>query len=197
MGKKVALIEQMGYLGGTGTVNGVNVFSPGYHDGERYIMDGIFAEVYRELLNRNALIPHWHAWEPFNMETYKLILETMLKDAGVDVWLDTSLVYANVSDNRISNILVNTLKGCVAIEAKQFIDATADGFLGADMGMEVYRHETLQPATTAARVMISLNQTGEAAGVAAYEALTTNRTVQNIDFKSMREKMKQGGSIVF
>lgn len=40
-------------------------------------------------------------------------------------------------------------------------------------------------------------QTGEAAGVAAYEALTTNRTVQDIDFKSMREKMKQGGSIVF
>ena len=142
-GAKVALIEQMGYLGGTGTVNGVNVFSPGYHDGERYIMDGVFGEVYRELLNRNALIPHWHAWEPFNMEIYKLILETMLKDAGVDVWFETSLVFANVSDNRISHILVNTLKGCVALEAKQFIDATGDGHLSMlagvpwDIGREI------------------------------------------------------------
>lgn len=135
MGAKVALIEQMGYLGGTGTVNGVNVFSPGYHDGERYIMDGIFGEVYRELLKCNALIPHWHAWEPFNMETYKLILETMLKEAGVEVWLETSLVYANVSDNRISHILVNTLKGCVAIEASQFIDATGDGHLSMLAGV--------------------------------------------------------------
>lgn len=37
---------------------------------------------------------------------------------------------------------------------------------------------------------------GEAAGVAAYEALTSNRTVQIIDFAAMRRKMKEGGSIV-
>ena len=49
----------------------------------------------------------------------------------------------------------------------------------------------------AARVMISLNQTGEAAGVAAYEALASGKTVQGIDFASMRRKMKAGGSIVF
>lgn len=47
-----------------------------------------------------------------------------------------------------------------------------------------------------ARVMISPNQTGEAAGVAAYEALTSAKTVQDIDFASMRRKMKEGGSIV-
>ena len=44
--------------------------------------------------------------------------------------------------------------------------------------------------------MLSLNQPGEAAGVAAYEALTSNKTVQTIDFASMRRKMKEGGSIV-
>lgn len=51
-------------------------------------------------------------------------------------------------------------------------------------------------AFAAARVMISLNQTGEAAGVAAFEALTSGCTVQNIDFAAMRKKMQQGGSIV-
>ena len=56
--------------------------------------------------------------------------------------------------------------------------------------------DTDKGALAAARVMICLNQTGEAAGVAAYEALTSGKTVQKIDFSSMRNKMKQGGSIV-
>ena len=48
----------------------------------------------------------------------------------------------------------------------------------------------------ALRVMISLNQTGEAAGVACYEALSSGKAVQDIDFASFRQKMKDGGSIV-
>ena len=56
--------------------------------------------------------------------------------------------------------------------------------------------DTDKSALAASRVMISLNQTGEAAGVAAYEALSSGKTVQTIDFSAMRRKMKQGGSIV-
>jgi hypothetical protein len=52
-------------------------------------------------------------------------------------------------------------------------------------------------AFAAARIMVSMNQTGEAAGVAAYEALSSSKAVQDIDIKSMRQKMRQGGSIVF
>ena len=48
----------------------------------------------------------------------------------------------------------------------------------------------------ALRVMISLNQTGEAAGVACYEALTSGKSVQTIDFTAFRNKMKNGGSII-
>ena len=135
-GAKVALIEQMGYLGGTATVNGVNVFTNGYHDGERFITGGIFMEIYDELLKRDAIIPHWQrAWEPFNMETYKLILDELLKEAGVDVYLESTLVSASVDEGKITHILVNTLKGCIALEAKQFIDATGDAQLAALSGV--------------------------------------------------------------
>ncbi len=48
----------------------------------------------------------------------------------------------------------------------------------------------------ALRVMISLNQTGEAAGVACFEALTSGKSVQTIDFVAFRQKMKSGGSII-
>ncbi len=135
-GAKVALIEQMGYLGGTATVNGVNVFTFGYHDGERYVMGGMFREIYDALLARDAIIPHWQrGWEPFNMEVYKLIIEEKLKEAGVDVYLESTLVSAAVSEKRITHILINTLKGCIALEARQFIDATGDGYLSVLSGV--------------------------------------------------------------
>lgn len=135
-GARVALVEQMGYLGGAATVNGVNVFTWGYHDGERFILSGMFKEIYEALLERDAIIPHWQrGWEPFNMETYKLIIEEKLKEAGVDVYLESTLVSAAVSDKKISHILINTLKGNIALEAKQFVDATGDGYLSVLAGV--------------------------------------------------------------
>ena len=135
-GAKVALVEQMGILGGAATVNGVNVFPHGYHDGERFIIGGIFAEIYDALLKRDAIIPHWHrGWEPFNMEEYKLIIEEKLKDAGVDVYLESTLVAAAVKKNRISHIMLSTLKGCIALEAEEFVDATGDGHLSMLAGV--------------------------------------------------------------
>lgn len=135
-GARVALVEQMGYLGGAATVNGVNVFPHGYHDGERFIIGGIFKEIYQELLSRDAIIPHWQrGWEPFNMETYKLVLDTLLKQANVDVYLESTLVSVNKIDSRISHILISTLKGCIALEAKQFVDATGDGHLSMLAGV--------------------------------------------------------------
>lgn len=135
-GAKVALVEQMGYLGGAATVNGVNVFPHGYHDGGRFVIGGMFKEIYEELLKRDAIIPHWQrGWEPFNMETYKLLLDELLKDAGVDVYLESTLVSINKDEGRISHILINTLKGCIALEAKQFVDATGDAHLSMLAGV--------------------------------------------------------------
>ena len=51
-------------------------------------------------------------------------------------------------------------------------------------------------AFAAVRCMVSLNQTGEAAGVAAYEALDSSRGVCDIDIPATRKKMRDGGSII-
>ena len=150
-GANVALIEQMGCLGGTATVNGVNVFSSGYNDGQRDVIGGVFREIYDKLLEQDAIIPHFHAWEPFNMETYKLILDSVLKEANVDVYLESTLVAVDMAENCISKILINTLKGPIALEAKQFIDATGDGHLSMLAGVpyEIGREEdgAIQPYT--------------------------------------------------
>jgi hypothetical protein len=48
----------------------------------------------------------------------------------------------------------------------------------------------------AIRVMVNLNQTGEAAGVAAYLALENNLPMSDIDPKILRKTLEKGGSIM-
>jgi hypothetical protein len=48
----------------------------------------------------------------------------------------------------------------------------------------------------AIRVMVNMNQTGEAAGVAAAVALASNKGVGEIDVNELRQALKDGGSIV-
>ena len=51
-------------------------------------------------------------------------------------------------------------------------------------------------AFSGARVMVNMNQTGEAAGVAAYLALESDSTVQDVDPLKLRTTMAEGGSII-
>jgi hypothetical protein len=48
----------------------------------------------------------------------------------------------------------------------------------------------------AVRVMVNMNQTGEAAGVAAYTALDSGRRVQDIDTALLRSLLARGGSVI-
>lgn len=51
-------------------------------------------------------------------------------------------------------------------------------------------------AFSAARVMVNMNQTGEAAGVACAIAVKQNIPIQSVDPAEIRENLKKGGSII-
>ncbi len=53
-----------------------------------------------------------------------------------------------------------------------------------------------EEAHAAIRVMVNMNQTGEAAGVAAYLALKKNLSTKNLDAKDIRNTLQEGGSIL-
>jgi hypothetical protein len=55
--------------------------------------------------------------------------------------------------------------------------------LDADMG-----------AFGAVRVMVNLNQTGEASGIAAYTALNSGKKTSVLDFSEIQRLLKAGGS---
>lgn len=52
-------------------------------------------------------------------------------------------------------------------------------------------------AFSGARVMVNMNQTGEAAGVAAYLALDSGSTVQDVDVKKLQKLLEKGGSVSY
>ncbi|MBD3267174.1 FAD-dependent oxidoreductase [bacterium] len=51
-------------------------------------------------------------------------------------------------------------------------------------------------AFSAVRVMVNMNQTGEAAGVTAFQALDGNKAIKDVPARSVREMLKNGGGIV-
>jgi hypothetical protein len=51
-------------------------------------------------------------------------------------------------------------------------------------------------AFSALRVMVNMNQTGEAAGTAAYLSLDSNKAVQDVDIHLLRNTLKSQGSLI-
>lgn len=168
LGARVALIEASNAFGGVAT----NGFVCIWHTlCDTTFNKQIISGLTEEAIERLKRVPHGilvtlppedqkHIFRPItytnyrlNTEELKIELDTMLTDAGVVPYLHTVYSAPYVKDGALCGVIVETRSSRGVILAKQFIDATADGFLGEDMGMEVYRHETLQPATTAARVV--------------------------------------------
>lgn len=46
------------------------------------------------------------------------------------------------------------------------------------------------------RVMVNMNQLGEAAGITSYLALSKNKNVMDVDYKEVRNELSSGGSII-
>ena len=46
------------------------------------------------------------------------------------------------------------------------------------------------------RVMVNMNQIGEAAGVTSYLALQQNKKIKDVSSLEVREELKKGGSII-
>lgn len=147
-GAKTAIIERFGFLGGMATAGYVNPMSEFAYNGKR-IIGGIAWEFAQEMVKKNgAVVEVPRCNVSFNPEIYKLVAQEMIENAGVQTFMNTSLIDCIKEENAIKSIIVNNKSGLQAIEAKFFIDATGDADLAHFADVEMLpQGETMQPGT--------------------------------------------------
>jgi hypothetical protein len=135
-GVRVRLIEAHGALGGIWTTGCLpHVMSSNNN--------GLFAELI-DRLDTNGAGSCRAVHTPtdtaiycydYDVETFKVVLERMVAEAGVAVRLYTrvSAVYRD-ADGRIETVVTDSKSGREAWHAKLFVDCTGDGDLGAQSG---------------------------------------------------------------
>jgi hypothetical protein len=136
----------MGCLGGMGTSGLVSAFDP-MANGEEMLVGGIMREIVFKMYERGFLGPEekpdvftkaCHHWTPFNPEGYKLILDEMVTEAGVEVRYFTRVIDADIDRKKglVKGIIQQNIEGLKYVGAKTFIDATGDAVLSDICGAE-------------------------------------------------------------
>ena len=128
-GRKTALIERYGFLGGTATGGFVVPVSGFYFKGKR-VVGGIAWEFVQRLEQLGAAqveLPKGHV--SVNVEYYKQIAEWMVFESGVDLYTNAYLSGCVKDGARVTHVLIESKSGTEALAGNCFIDATGDGDL--------------------------------------------------------------------
>ena len=148
LGLRVALVEVSGRLGGVACNGLVNIWHSLYDIcDEKQIISGLTEEMV------NLLAAHGDAVVSksessairFNSEVLCCELDVLAKQNNIRLFLHTYYASLVKNGDRVDAVLVESKDGRGALRASFFIDATGDGDLCRDAGVEAYRRGTLQP----------------------------------------------------
>ena len=151
-GVKVLLVEQGGFCGGMATQGMVGPFMTCYdRKGERMIIRGLFEEIVNHMVVRGyaihpsqvragtcftswIVVGHDHV-TPFEAEGLKLVMDDMLKKAGVKLLYHTQFLKPMMNGDTIEGVEVASKSGLESIQGKVVIDCTGDGDVAARAGV--------------------------------------------------------------
>ena len=156
-GLSVVLVEKSGALGGAMSNCLVYPFMNFWTNNpetkeKEYLSCGIF----EKMRERQRLLEPNAKDTKFNPEYYKMALDSMCEDAGVDILFHATLYDVVVDNKKIKSIKVIAGSEKIEIEADFFIDATGDGNLfylaGCDFALGRKSDGLCQPMTTCFRM---------------------------------------------
>lgn len=127
-GARVCLIEKHGFLGGMMTAGGVlNIRQ--YNDKQRVIIGGIGLEFARRLTAAGGTVqtPEEGWFVRQDPEITKWIIQQMLEEAGVRLFLHTVACGGLTRDSALDGLVVENKSGRSALKAPVTVDATGDG----------------------------------------------------------------------
>ncbi len=145
MGLKTILIEKTVFAGGLATSGMILHYLPLSDSLGRQVTFGIAEELLMESIKYGpgAIPPDWRMPKSgsrlgsrFSPASFVLALDEYLLRENVEVWFDTLLCAAKVSNGRLRSVEVENKSGRIKISADLFVDASGDAdlakFAGAD-----------------------------------------------------------------
>ncbi len=154
-GLKVLLVEKSGCLGGAISNNLVYPFMPYWtilQGKKSYLSQGIF----REMKVRHDEYVDDCKDNEFNSEYFKIVLDDMTNEAGVDVLFHGIVYDVKTEDRKITGVDITAKGQKITAEADFFVDATGDGELfflaGCDYQLGRESDNLCQPMTTCFRM---------------------------------------------
>lgn len=145
MGCRTALVERLGFLGGTATAGLVMPISGFYHKGELVIGSIPWEFIQRMQALGGAVVEMPKGHISANVELYKLIAQRMVLEAGVTLYTNAYLSHCDLSDGEIHHIFMESKNGTEALSARCFIDATGDADLCHMAGVPMQEQTEMQP----------------------------------------------------
>lgn len=134
-GMKVILIEKNGCLGGMATSGLVFPFMTFRERGSGALANaGLFAKMQKRLFELGG--SDSDASGAYKEEYMKILLDRMVKEAGVKVLFHSLLSEVERDGRTIKSITISTPQGNIKITAPVFIDATGDADLTAFAGLD-------------------------------------------------------------
>ncbi|MBE6783715.1 MAG: FAD-dependent oxidoreductase [Ruminococcaceae bacterium] len=154
-GLKVLLVEKSGCLGGAISNNLVYPFMPYWtilQGKKSYLSQGIFREM---KVRHDGYVDDCKDNE-FNSEYFKIVLDDMTNEAGVDVLFHGIVYDVKTEDRKITGVDITAKGQKITAEADFFVDATGDGELfflaGCDYQLGRESDNLCQPMTTCFRM---------------------------------------------
>lgn len=148
-GAKTAIIERYGFLGGMATMGYVAPISEFAFAGER-VIGGIPWEFVKRLEAMGGAFVEWPKGNvDFDIELYKLCAQRMVLEAGVDLYMHSSLIGCEMEGGSVRRVVIQNKNGLESLRAGVFIDATGDGDLAqlAGVPMQSNSDGELQPSS--------------------------------------------------
>lgn len=186
-GAKTLLIERAGFSGGIITTVGLPYFD-GLIDKPtgRFVVKGIALELLQKLgvakngashiddLRPDLITKYWGSVRIPNVEEFKILTDDLIlkHNDNLTVLYHTVACDAEVTDGRVSTVVIANKDGLSRVEAKQVIDCTGDGDIAHWAGCPTIRSTPLMPLTMHFRIgnVIPVKETQAAAKRALIEA---------------------------
>lgn len=135
-GRRVALVERLGFFGGT-AISGIVAPISGFFLKGRQVVGGIpFEMIGRMEALGGARIEYPRGHVSFDPEIYKLVAQRMLLEAGVELYTNSYITGCTTENGHVRELVMENKNGAEALRAACFIDATGDGDICRMAGVE-------------------------------------------------------------